>query len=69
MSLASKHLGEGGMAAGEDVLHGCPTSTRWGEKTEEGDDGRSATLRHIGTEKRKEEKREEDGRVVACLQL
>lgn len=28
LSLASKHLGESGMAAGEGVLHGCPTDTR-----------------------------------------
>lgn len=46
LPLASEHLGEGGVAAGEGVLHGC--SRRRGDERKGGrDGGRSATLRHV----------------------
>lgn len=42
LPLASKHLGEGGVAAGEGVLHGC-SRRRWDERMVEG----QPALRHV----------------------
>lgn len=50
LSLTTKHLGEGSRAAGEGVLHDVPLAQAEEKWREEGDEGRSAALRHEKTE-------------------